>query len=895
MSDTSLVFNVHGRDRGANALLTRTASTVRAANMAAAASAAAAGVAMAGAAAQAIALGSAVLGAAGALGLLPAAAASATAWILAARAATMGLGDAWKATGQATAGGGGSAAATAARVAAAHRQVEAATQALADAQRDALDAQQAVTRARQEEAERLEDLSRALAGARLDEEAAARAVTRAERELALARRSGRIDDIQEADLAYRRALHTLEEVRARVEDLTAEQEDAARKGIEGSDRVQAALRRQADAQRAVEQAAQRLADAQDAVRQASAGAAGGGINPAAQALARLAPSARAVILTLRSLVPAWEGAARAGQQETWRGVAGDLRDLSSIYLPRATSWLTRMSTSFNTAIRESLGLAQTRGTVRDVSIVLDATARASDRVAQAVRPIINGLMQWAAVGASFLPGFAGEVGTIAQRFERWSVAARESGRMQEWISRAVTVLRQLGSIALDVGASVLAIFRAGDDGGATLDGLVRGAAAMRAWLESAEGQERVGQILTTLRQIVSGVGDALQVVSGHADTFGDSLSVAGVVAGFAADHLDTLAKLLPVLAAGYVISRGAQTAANVASVVALPIRLMEVAASWAMSRALRAHTTALMQNTAATRIASINTAASTAATTAADTATKRSVVGLAAQRVAMLAGAAATGIATAATWALNAAMTVLTSPVTLIILAVLAIAAGLYLLWTRSETFRAIVTSAFNVVWGVIQSVWEWVRGNWPLLLAILTGPIGIAVLVITRNWDRIKAGAAAVRDWIVDRFTSLIGFITGLPGRISRAAGGLFNGVKEAFRNALNWIIARWNGFSLTLGGGRILGVNIPSITLHTPNLPMLADGGTVTRAGLAVVGERGPEVVSLSAGASVVPLPRGSTGAGSPGGGTIRVIVVGGDRDAVDYFRRLQAEYGF
>ena len=92
----------------------------------------------------------------------------------------------------------------------------------------------------------------------------------------------------------------------------------------------------------------------------------------------------------------------------------------------------------------------------------------------------------------------------------------------------------------------------------------------------------------------------------------------------------------------------------------------------------------------------------------------------------------ATKGATAAQWLFNAAMAA--NPITLIIIAVIALGVGLVVLWKKSETFRDIVKGAFNAVWGAIKSVWNWTKKNWPLLLGILTGPIGWATLAITKN-----------------------------------------------------------------------------------------------------------------------------------------------------------------
>ena len=115
-----------------------------------------------------------------------------------------------------------------------------------------------------------------------------------------------------------------------------------------------------------------------------------------------------------------------------------------------------------------------------------------------------------------------------------------------------------------------------------------------------------------------------------------------------------------------------------------------------------------------------------------------------------------------------------------------------------------------------------------------------------------------------------MIGFVAGMPGRIASVAGGMWDGIKNAFRSAINWIIGAWNGLEFKLpsfGGVKVLGRTlIPGLgaTLGTPNIPYIASGGIATSSGLAVVGEEGPELASFPRGAGVVPLPAG--GAASP-----------------------------
>ncbi|MDT3438344.1 phage tail tape measure protein [Pseudofrankia sp. BMG5.37] len=163
-------------------------------------------------------------------------------------------------------------------------------------------------------------------------------------------------------------------------------------------------------------------------------------------------------------------------------------------------------------------------------------------------------------------------------------------------------------------------------------------------------------------------------------------------------------------------------------------------------------------------------------------------IAMAAWTAAQVAWRVATTIATGVQWAFNAAMSA--NPIGLIIIGVLALVAGIVLLYRNSETARAIIQGAFNGIkvaamvvydfftghwgqvgavlswpfvqaWGLIQSgfslvtgaasaVIGWVRSNWPLLLGILTGPIGLAVVMIVKHWSDIQAAGVAVLNWII-------------------------------------------------------------------------------------------------------------------------------------------------
>lgn len=153
--------------------------------------------------------------------------------------------------------------------------------------------------------------------------------------------------------------------------------------------------------------------------------------------------------------------------------------------------------------------------------------------------------------------------------------------------------------------------------------------------------------------------------------------------------------------------------------------------------------------------------------------------------------------------------------------------------------------SAFVIpVFGqLIASTWAWTAAllanpiTW-IVLGILALIAVIILLVVywdeiaaatATAWSWIKESAGKGVDWVKEKVNDFVGWFKALPGRISDAASGLFDGLKDAWKSAANWIIDKWNNFSLTIGGGSIAGIDIPEVTLSTPNLPRLHTGGRV------------------------------------------------------------------
>lgn len=204
--------------------------------------------------------------------------------------------------------------------------------------------------------------------------------------------------------------------------------------------------------------------------------------------------------------------------------------------------------------------------------------------------------------------------------------------------------------------------------------------------------------------------------------------------------------------------------------------------------------------------------------------------------IASIAVSAATRAWAVATWLLNVAMRA--NPIGLAITAVLALSAAIFIAYKKSKTFRNIV----NAVWNVIKR---------------LAGFIATQAVAAWRSLWAVLKNTPLV--FILRHFRQIVSFVRSMPGKIARAATGMWDGIKDAFKSAINWVISKWNNLSFGMSAKKVAGHTvIPGFHIGTPNIPLLADGGTITRGGTAIVGERGPEMIRLPPAAEVIPTAR-------------------------------------
>ncbi len=186
--------------------------------------------------------------------------------------------------------------------------------------------------------------------------------------------------------------------------------------------------------------------------------------------------------------------------------------------------------------------------------------------------------------------------------------------------------------------------------------------------------------------------------------------------------------------------------------------------------ALRVATNFMADNTGATKLAVGALAGLSAVLLGVSVATK-------AVTAAKAIATAVTAGYTAAQWLLNAALTA--NPIGLVVVGLAALAAAAVIAWKRSETFREIVTGA-----------WESIRGKVGAVVGFFMNTVWPAVSGFVED---LGGKFTSLRNWIGGRIDGIVGFFTGMPGRLREAFELGWPHAKAAlmapFTKIRNWI----------------------------------------------------------------------------------------------------------
>ena len=221
-----------------------------------------------------------------------------------------------------------------------------------------------------------------------------------------------------------------------------------------------------------------------------------------------------------------------------------------------------------------------------------------------------------------------------------------------------------------------------------------------------------------------------------------------------------------------------------------------------------------------------------------------------------------TGIGTAMAW-------LAANPVVLIIGAIVALVA---LIATKGDEIQAVLakvdawlqgvftqdwTETFGpVLGGILNGFFDNIKIVWDMIYGVMNGLIDFIRGVFTGDWDRAWEGVKGI-------FSSIMGGLAAVFKKPLNAIISMINGIIDD----INWLIGNVNKL------GSVLGFSIGTIG----HIPMMAEGGVLTK-GSAIVGEAGPELLTMQGNrATVTPLTNGTAAQQGPVYITVQSVLDG------------------
>lgn len=440
---------------------------------------------------------------------------------------------------------------------------------LADAQRAARQAQEDLTQARKDAAQELEDLNNRLTDAQLDQRQKVLDLQDAEQELAAIKAKGAAatqEQVDKAQLAYDKAVQALQEQQTETARLQSQTAEANTAGVEGSDkvtkakqnirdasqevadktqqlkdaeieaaraqqdgaqRVAKAQRDVADAQAAAAKAAsdgaRQVADAQESAREAAQALADAQMSGAAatsataNALAKLAPNARAFVDAVLAQRDAWRSLKLDVQNALFAGLGAKFTQLSVAVIPSLRAGLVGTATVLNSMAQNAanavIELAKT-GTLRKM---FDGLNSGLSPLSRLPAQIITGLTQISVAASPAFARLTTAAGAAADRISQKLAGSFASGGLETAINNGVAVAKQFGKLIGDVFGTVGNIMKAAAAGGGDALGSLGAVFAELRRITAMPGvQQALTSVFTAINSIAklfaSTLGAVLQAV-----------------------------------------------------------------------------------------------------------------------------------------------------------------------------------------------------------------------------------------------------------------------------------------------------------------------------------------------------------------------------------------------
>lgn len=224
------------------------------------------------------------------------------------------------------------------------------------------------------------------------------------------------------------------------------------------------------------------------------------------------------------------------------------------------------------------------------------------------------------------------------------------------------------------------------------------------------------------------------------------------------------------------------------------------------------------------------------------------------------------------------------------------------IIWFGKVVFD-VLQSIYNFWSAIFNAIYEVVKAIFQAIYLAVAVAVSAIMAVVNPIKDALTAPFRTAKDWIVGIWQGLVGFFRGIGSSISSALGNVYNSITAPFSRAWDFVSGIPGRIVNAIGNvGELLRNKIGDWDIPGPLgkvrdvIPGFATGVRNFSGGLAVVGERGPEIVNLPRGADVFTNGESRSMMSATGNRTQSVnigTIVLGDASAVrEMFKQLDSD---
>lgn len=240
----------------------------------------------------------------------------------------------------------------------------------------------------------------------------------------------------------------------------------------------------------------------------------------AEALEKLAPSARLAATAIGGFKDEAQELQRSVQGAVFRGLSDDITRLGNQLLPMLKTQLTGTGTVLNGILADIMQWASAEGTVRRLGAAFKGNNAILETLGTAATPILDGLLSLYRALQPAAQRFSGVIASGAQAFQQWAQAGLQTGSIDRYMRQAAESASALWGLLKNLGEALWNVLNASAGAGdglvqtlsdlvgkfAEWSGTVQGQNAIASWAQQGvQAMETLGAVLGTIGSLTSGM------------------------------------------------------------------------------------------------------------------------------------------------------------------------------------------------------------------------------------------------------------------------------------------------------------------------------------------------------------------------------------------------------